>query len=95
MCEVLPIVAGENAYGFQVSRTARWLKGRKAHLVEKNLRTASSRYMAALCAAGMPFDEAKGQAGQFAHDVACRFFELTEAEKRPPCTVVTLRRQAA
>jgi hypothetical protein len=95
MADVLHIVPTGDAYALRVNRTARWLKGRKPHLVEKNLRTEGTRFMAQLCTAGVPFDEAKGQAAQFTRDVACRFFELTEAEQRPPCPVVNFKRNAA
>lgn len=95
MADLLHIATGEKAYEIQVNRTACWLKGRKPHLVEKNLRTEASRFMAALCAAGVSFDDAKGRSGEFAHAVATRLFELTEAERRPACTVVQLRRNAA
>lgn len=70
-----------DAYQHHVRKTARWLAGRKSHLVEKNLRAEANRFHAGLQNRGLTFEQAHERSAIFASDVVDRFNEIMKATR--------------
>ena len=78
-----------DALQVHISRTARWLRGRRPHTVAKNHQTERNRLYAALVCAGVASEQAHEQADAFAQAVADRYVDLVNAEQeQPACPVV-------
>lgn len=90
MCEIIPFPA--DPYRARVYETAKWLKGRERHLVEKLWRTELNRYQAALvCDAGVSTEEASERALLFGRHVLQRLDAIdTAARTSPPCVIKVL-----
>ena len=79
-------------YRSRVFQTARWLKGREPHLIEKNWRSEVNRFVGHVtCRGGVSPEEAAERGALFGRHLLDRLDAIDEAARTSPrCRVIAL-----